>query len=371
MGVLNVPPDSFSDGGKFIDLDTAVLHAKRMVAEGADIIDIGGESSRPGSDPVSLEDELARVVPVIERLSREIAVPLSIDTTKPEVARVCLQTGASILNDINGLRDPDMIQVAAQAGVPVIIMHMQGKPKTMQENPVYTDVVTDINNFFVDRIAAAHAAGIQEIIIDPGIGFGKTLDHNLEIFRRLREFSSLACPILMGPSRKSFIGKITGLDVADRLEGTIAAVTISILNGASIVRVHDVKECKRAAMIADAVVMDSIILNGMHVQCHLGITEEERVQAQEVIVDLRLSVDMGRAREVDHIDHTVNYSTVHQSILKLLGSRSWNLLETVAEAVADTLLQTFPIQQLTVRVQKPSALIQKHVDWVGVEITRP
>jgi|SRR3989338_2236623 len=253
MGILNVTPDSFSDGNLFLDSNEAIKHAKQMVKDGADIIDIGGESSRPGSEPVSEEEELRRVSQIIKKLKDEIKIPISIDTYKPKVAEECIKLGASIINDINGLRNEGMVKVAAKYKVPVVIMHMKGNPKTMQENPVYKDVVKEIKEFFSQQTKKARKAGIKDIIIDPGIGFGKTTEHNLKILKNLNKFKELKCPILVGPSRKSFIGNITRLQVNERLEGTIAAISIAIMNGANIVRVHDVKECKRAAMVADAV----------------------------------------------------------------------------------------------------------------------
>lgn len=253
MGILNVTPDSFSDGGKFLDTEHAVAQAKQMIADGADIIDIGGESSRPGSEQVSEKEELRRVIPVVHRLLHEVNVPLSIDTTKPTVAEECLKAGVHLVNDITGLKNKKMISVVAKYNVPVIIMHMQGEPKTMQKNPIYNDVVKDIKRFFTQQIKEAKKKKIKTIILDPGMGFGKTTEHNLEILRRLHEFSTLKCPLLVGPSRKSFIGNISGLPVTDRLEGTLAAMSIAIMNGAHIIRVHDVRECKRAAQIADAI----------------------------------------------------------------------------------------------------------------------
>lgn len=254
MGVLNVTPDSFSDGGLFVDVDKAVEHAKQMVAEGADIIDVGGESSRPNSDPVSEEEELKRVVPVVKKLAEKIKAPISIDTYKPRVAEECLKLGANIVNDISGFREQEMIDVAAKYGAAVVIMHMKGTPKNMQQNPEYADVIEEILEFLKDRSKECRKAGIREIIVDPGIGFGKTTKHNIKILRRLREFESLGCPILIGTSRKFFIGAITGgLPVEERLEGTIASVAIAVMNGAKIVRVHDVKECKRAVMVADGI----------------------------------------------------------------------------------------------------------------------
>lgn len=253
MGILNATPDSFSDGGKFLDAESAATHSKRMVDEGADIIDIGGESSRPGSDPVPEEEEIKRVKPVIKRLIKEIDVPISIDTCKPKVAEECLRLGAHIINDITGLRNNEMIKVAAEYNAPVVLMHMKGTPKEMQKNPSYNDVVNEIKGYFKLKLKEAEKAGIRSVILDPGIGFGKSTEHNLMILKRLNEFKSLKCPILVGPSRKSFIGNITGLDAGSRLEGTIASVSIAVMNGANIVRVHDVKECKRAAQVSDAI----------------------------------------------------------------------------------------------------------------------
>ena len=253
MGILNVTPDSFSDGNLYLDVDKAVEHAKQIVDDGADIIDVGGESTRPGSKTISEDEELKRVTPVIKRLVKEINVLISIDTYKPKVAEECLKLGANLVNDITGLRNNEMIEAVAKYNVPVVVMHMKGMPKNMQENPTYTDVVKEIKEFFVDRIDKAKSSGIKNIIIDPGIGFGKTTEHNLQILKRLGEFKDLDRPILIGPSRKSFIGNVTGLPVNGRLEGTLAAISVAVMNGANIVRVHDVKECKRAVQIADAI----------------------------------------------------------------------------------------------------------------------
>lgn len=250
MGILNVSPDSFSGDG-IADVDEALERAKKMVMDGADIIDVGGESTRPFSEPVPLEKELLRVLPVVERLSEEVDVPISVDTYKPEVAEMALELGACIVNDVYGLRSKGMVEVVSRYQTPVVIMHMKGKPKTMQKNPQYKDVVSEILLFLRERIDFAKKHNVENIIIDPGIGFGKTVEHNLEIIKRLREFKSLGYPILIGVSRKSFIGNILNLPVNERLEGTIASVTASVLNGADIVRVHDVKECKRACMLAD------------------------------------------------------------------------------------------------------------------------
>lgn len=256
MGIVNVTPDSFSDGGRFLDRDRAVEHALRLVDEGADIIDIGGESTRPGAQPVPLEEELRRVIPVVKELRRLSDVPISVDTYKAEVARQALEAGANIVNDISALRfDPQMARVVAEHDAYVVLMHMQGTPQTMQDNPHYDDVIQDILAFLKERIEVAIDAGIkrEKIIIDPGIGFGKLLEHNLEILRRLGELRALGRPILIGPSRKSFIGQLTGLPVDQRLEGTIASVVVGVLHGAQIVRVHDVAPVRRALQIVDAI----------------------------------------------------------------------------------------------------------------------
>ncbi|MDP7116056.1 MAG: dihydropteroate synthase [Candidatus Woesearchaeota archaeon] len=253
VGVLNVTPDSFSDGGNFFSAKKAIARAKQMIKQGATIIDLGGESTKPGSDSISEKEELNRVLPVIKALFGKISVPISIDSCKPGVVAKCLEAGASLVNDVTGLRDTKMVDVVAKHNVPVIIMHMQGNPRDMQKNPSYKDVVEDIVDFFTDRIKTAEKKGIHDIILDPGIGFGKTVEHNLQILNRLGEFCRLERPIMVGSSRKSFIGKLTGAEVDKRLPGTIASVAISIMHGADLVRVHDVEECRQAAMITDAI----------------------------------------------------------------------------------------------------------------------
>lgn len=264
MGILNVTPDSFSDGGEYFDPARAVDRALEMIEQGADIIDIGGESTRPGSEVVPLDEEIRRTIPIIEKIAARVDVPLSIDTYKAEVARQAVSVGASIVNDISGLRfDPAMAGSIAEMGVPVVIMHIKGKPKDMQVDPVYDDLIGDIKTYLRESIDTAKSAGIPDdkIIVDPGIGFGKTFDHNLEIIQRLGEFRELGKPILIGPSRKAFIGKILGdLPPAERIEGTAAAVAISIFNSANIIRVHDVKEMSRVACVADAIIRGTVSL---------------------------------------------------------------------------------------------------------------
>jgi len=253
MGVLNVTPDSFHDGGRYATVGAAVEHALRMVEEGADIIDIGGESSRPGARPVSLEEELARVIPVIGGIHRQSDVLLSIDTTKAGVAEEAIARGASIVNDISALRfDPKLAPVVAASGTFVVLMHMLGRPQTMQVAPAYTDPVGEIKAFLAERIEAAIRFGIRRdrIIVDPGIGFGKRLEDNLAILKALSALACLQTPIMVGLSRKSFLGRLLDLPAEERLEGTIAANAIAIANGADIIRVHDVKEGRRTADVA-------------------------------------------------------------------------------------------------------------------------
>jgi dihydropteroate synthase len=263
MGILNVTPDSFSDGGRYLDIEQAIQQGQKLAEDGADFIDIGGESTRPGSEPVSIEEEIRRVVPVIESLAKKITIPISIDTCKSEVAEAALQAGAVVMNDISAMTfDGKMASVAVKHQASVVLMHMQGTPKTMQMSPDYLNVTEDVKQFLRGRVEAANNAGIKQIIIDPGIGFGKKFEHNIQLLKELRSFSSLECPVLVGVSRKSFLGAILNLPANERVEGTAAAVTASILNGAHIIRVHDVKEMKRVAMVSDA--LKSAHITEMH-----------------------------------------------------------------------------------------------------------
>jgi dihydropteroate synthase len=263
MGILNVTPDSFSDGGLHFDRSAAIERAYQMVEEGADIIDVGGESTRPGSEPVTIEEELRRTIPVIEAIAKEFKVPISIDTYKSEIAKKALDAGASMVNDISRLRfDPRMPEVVSEYKVPVVIMHIKGTPRNMQQNPVYKALIPEIMDSLRAGIRLAISTGISEdkIVIDPGIGFGKTFDHNLEVINNLKEFTLLEKPILIGPSRKAFIGKILGdVPVTERLEGTSAAVAVSIMHGANIIRVHDVKEMARVAKVVDAIKSEKVL----------------------------------------------------------------------------------------------------------------
>lgn len=254
MGIVNVTPDSFSDGGLHLRRDAALSHAQRLIAEGADILDIGGESTRPGAQPVALQQELERVLPIIEGL-RGSPVPISIDTCKPEVMRAAIAAGASMINDINALQDAAALRAVAASNVAVCLMHKQGDPQTMQQQPHYTDVVAEVSEFLRGRIAAAEAAGIARarIVIDPGFGFGKTLAHNLALLRELEKLAGLGVPVLAGLSRKAMLGALTGQDVNYRMPASVAAALIAVQRGASIVRVHDVRETVDALKILRAV----------------------------------------------------------------------------------------------------------------------
>lgn len=254
MGIVNVTPDSFSDGGKHLQHDAALTHALQLIAEGADILDIGGESTRPGAKPVSIQEEMDRVLPLIEKL-RDAAVPVSIDTFKPEVMQAAIAAGAQMVNDINALQDAEATNAVAAGHVAVCLMHKQGNPQTMQEQPVYQNVVAEVGSFLAERIAAAEAAGIQRdrIVIDPGFGFGKTLAHNLALLQRLNELTMLGVPVLTGLSRKSMLGALTGQDVGQRLPASVAAALIAVQHGAHIVRVHDVRATVDALKIWNAV----------------------------------------------------------------------------------------------------------------------
>jgi dihydropteroate synthase len=258
MGVLNVTPDSFSDGGRYAAPDRALARAREMAAAGADIIDIGGESTRPGADPVPEDEELRRTIPLIERLAAELVVPLSIDTYKSSVARKALEAGASIVNDISGLRfSPDMAETAARYGAAVVIMHIKGTPRNMQQNPVYTDVVDEVREYLEEGIELAVKAGMdrEKIMIDPGIGFGKNLAHNLALLNRLDEFRGIGRPLVLGTSRKKFIGTVLGIPVPEeRGYGTAATVALGIERGATVVRVHDVVVMAQVARMTDAIV---------------------------------------------------------------------------------------------------------------------
>ena len=256
MGIVNVTPDSFSDGGAHDNVDTAVAHGLRLAAEGADILDVGGESTRPGAEPVGVEEELRRVIPVIERLARECPLPISVDSSKPEVMRAAVAAGAGMLNDVHALRGEGALDAAASFATPVVLMHMQGEPRSMQAEPHYEDVVSEVFRFLAERIFAAEMAGIDKkrIVIDPGFGFGKNRDHNLALLAQLRRFEELGVPVLAGLSRKKTIGELTGRsDPRERVHGSVAAHLIAAQHGARLLRVHDVAATVDALQVWNAV----------------------------------------------------------------------------------------------------------------------
>jgi len=256
MGIVNVTPDSFADGGEHATVEAAIAHGLKLAEEGADILDIGGESTRPGAEDVSLDEELRRVVPVIEALAKRVSIPISIDSSKPEVMRAAVAAGAGMVNDVYALRREGALDTAAELGVPVVLMHMQGEPRTMQANPEYDDVVGEVHRFLAERIFAAEMAGIikKRIVIDPGFGFGKNVQHNLQLLAQLRRFTELGVPVLAGISRKKTIGELTGRDDPhDRVFGSVAAHLIAAQNGATILRVHDVAATVDALKVWNAV----------------------------------------------------------------------------------------------------------------------
>ncbi len=255
MGVLNVTPDSFSDGGRFADLDTARRHAEAMAQDGASIIDIGGESTRPGAADVSESEEIERVIPLIRALRDTVDLPISVDTSKAAVMRAAIEAGAELINDVMALQEPGALQAAIDLEIPVCLMHMQGRPRTMQKNPSYDDVTADVTAFLGDRAARCVEAGLARdlIMIDPGFGFGKTHAHNVELLANLRQLQNLKLPVLVGLSRKSTLGELTGRDVDHRMAGSISAAVIAVMNGAQVVRAHDVSETVDALRVASAV----------------------------------------------------------------------------------------------------------------------
>jgi len=261
MGIVNVTPDSFSDGGKFSTTDAAVTHALQLVEEGADILDVGGESTRPHATPVSEEEELRRVIPVIEQLAAQIKIPISIDTIKPIVARTALQAGASLVNDIAANRDDDeMWRIIAETGAGYILMHMQGTPQTMQQNPVYKNVVDEVNNFFGERLSRLVNCGVnaEQVVLDVGIGFGKKLEHNLQLLAELRHFKKWNRPLLLGVSRKAFIGQMLGATVTERLPASLACAGWAVQHGVEIIRTHDVAATKQALKMTEALLKEKL-----------------------------------------------------------------------------------------------------------------
>jgi dihydropteroate synthase len=256
MGIVNVTPDSFSDGGKWLDASAAIAHAMKLIGRGADILDIGGESTRPGAEPVSPEEELRRVVPVVAEVVKRTAIPVSIDTMKPQVARACLEAGAAIINDVSGFRDPEMVEVANQFRAACVVMHMRGDPPTMQRKPQYADVAAEVTTYLEERLRVLGESGIppEAVCLDPGIGFGKTLEHNLQLLANLDRVAKLGRPVCLGVSRKGFIGKLCGRELSERDAGSLAVACFAAARGnAHILRVHDASGARDAAILLEAI----------------------------------------------------------------------------------------------------------------------
>ena len=377
MGVLNVTPDSFSDGGLFVDPETAIDHGRRLLEEGAALVDVGGESTRPGAAPVTAEEELARLEPVLEGLG---GLPLSIDTAKATVARRALELGAVLVNDVTALRgDPGMAAVVADGDAFVCLMHMQGEPRTMQVAPHYDDVVADVLAFLEERLAFAVEQGIAEerICVDPGIGFGKTPDQNLELLRRLDELGTLGRPVLVGVSRKSTLGRIVGDASATTgtLAGSLAAAVAAFERGASMIRAprraRDRRGARRRARgrawedHGVTIELRSLVVFGHH-----GYLEEERRLGQRFLVDLWVDVH-GDAAESDRIDDTVDYRRLAALVREVFAGQERLLLEGLAGAVADGIVERFPaVERARVRVRKPDVVLDPPVDYAAVVVER-
>ena len=397
MGILNITPDSFSDGGDYLSVENAVELAKKMEADGADIIDIGGESTRPGFTEISVKEELERVIPVIKALKKEINIPISIDTSKSEVASEAIKAGASIVNDIWGLKkDPNMAKTVAELKVPIIIMHNK-------ENNIYEkDIMIEIAESLETSIKIGRSAGICDdyMVLDPGIGFGKNPDQNIEVMSRLEELKKLGFPILLGTSRKSMIGKIlNGIPPKERTAGTVATTVIGISKGvADIVRVHDVKENLQAARITEAIlsatttslkreskdkntdktsdkstnkISDKIIMSEMAFFGYHGVLEEEKKLGQKFYISLELLTDLAVAGKTDLLEGTISYADVYYELKKIVEDERFDLIEALGERIADVLLEKFSaLNSIKVQVRKPEAPIPGIFGWMGIEIVR-
>ncbi|MCE2558270.1 MAG: dihydropteroate synthase [Acidobacteria bacterium] len=382
MGVLNVTPDSFSDGGSFHAPEAAVQHARRMAAEGADLIDIGAESTRPGAEPVVLSEELARLLPVIEGIGRlDLGVPLSVDTAKPEAADRALAAGAHMINDISGAGEA-MLEVAARHGAPVIAMHMQGEPRTMQREPRYDDVVAEIRNYLAERVAAGRRHGV-DVLVDPGIGFGKTLEHNLDLLANLDELQQIGAPVVLGVSRKSFLDRLLGgVPVEERLSGTLAVnAWAAALEIADILRVHDVEPHRQLAESIGALRLRRdrwttrrrVLARGVVCRSRIGVTSEERAEPQELLVDIDVTLTAGARGTRDDLAETVDYAELAAIAHEV------RLVETLAERIAASIGRETSkaaggstlrrrIESLRVRVTKPRAARELGAAEVGAEV---
>ncbi len=376
MGVLNVTPDSFSDGGEFFSIEAATTHARELAGEGAAILDVGGESTRPGAQPVPLAEELLRVVPVIERVAAETGTPISIDTMKADVAEAAVRAGASLVNDVTALRgDRRMAEVVAAAGVPVCLMHMLGEPRTMQDDPRYGDVVAEVCEFLAERAEWAQAQGVDrdQICVDPGIGFGKTTEHNLALLRRLDEVVALGYPVVIGVSRKRFLGALTGCRRArprPRLDrrGPRGRAARGV-DAAGARRGRDAPGARGRGRDRGRVSGPLIEIRGLRVFAYHGVFEHERRDGQDFVLDITLLASSDAAGSTDELGDAVDYGAVCERAVELTQSGPYNLIERVAELVATSLLAEFPVDRVTVRVAKPDAPIPHPFDHVAVTVT--
>ncbi|MEM6702080.1 MAG: dihydropteroate synthase [Acidobacteriota bacterium] len=374
MGVVNVTPDSFSDGGRYAQKRAAVEQGLRLLDEGASVLDVGGESSRPGAKPVPLGEEIRRVIPVIEELAAQLTEQqlLSVDTCKPEVARAALEAGAHLVNDITGLGEP-MLEVVAEFGAGGIAMHMQGEPRTMQENPRYDDVVSEVRDFLAARLQRARAHGVS-CMLDPGIGFGKTLDQNLALLADLASLRSLGAPLLVGVSRKSMLGQLTGAGVDERLEATLGAHLVTAAQGADVLRVHDVLAHRRALTVAEAIwgaqplasAPELVHVDALLLSCHIGVTEEERAVEQPLSVSLEFT-SAARARD-DALATTIDYAAVCADCRRFAAGGSWQLIETFAQQLGERLLALTGAAALEIRIDKPEAAAGLGAGSVGCTV---
>ena len=384
MGVLNVTPDSFFDGGRHNAAEAAARHARRMAAEGADLIDIGAESTRPGADPVTAGDELARLLPVLEGIAAlDLGVPLSVDTAKPEVADRALATGAHLINDISGAGEA-MLEVAARHEVPVVAMHMRGEPRTMQREPRYDDVVAEIRDYLAERVAAGRDLGV-DVLVDPGIGFGKTLEHNLDLLANLRELQQIGAPLVLGTSRKSFLDRLLGgVPVEERLTGTLAVnAWATALGTADMLRVHDVREHRQLAESIGALRRHRrapaprrrVLARGIPCRCRIGVTARERSAPQDLVVDVEVNMTPAALGAPDALHETTDYAEIADLAQAVAAGGEYRLIETLAERIAvavagpvDDQETRKRIESLRIRVSKPGAARDLGVAEVGAEI---
>ncbi len=382
MGIVNVTPDSFSDGGEFLTADAAIAHGRDLLAAGADIVDIGGESTRPGAAEVPAEEETERVIPVVEALAGDGAT-VSIDTSKAAVAEAALAAGAAIVNDVTALSDPAMAPLCAERGPGVILMHMRGTPRTMQDDPVYDDVVTEVREFLAERMRIAVEAGIAEerIWVDPGIGFGKTVDHNLELIARLGEIGDLGRPIVFGASRKTFIGRITGREVDDRLGGSVASNVLGLAQGADVLRVHDVAETIQAVRVAERILGGGSVspepqpvrveLVGLEAFGAHGVSDAEREVGRRIVLDISFIVPDSHAVAADDLEGTVDYGVVATLAASVVTGTSCRTLEHLCGLVADEIEDRFPeIRDLEIRAAKTEPPIPEAIGEVAVTLRR-